>query len=145
MNVYHRWNRPSDEGIDCSRGIGADQSFAAECDINTIMARYAKTGYLTDPTKRPTRQPFFEDVSMAPEDYLEAQTVLRDAQRAFYDLPAKVREMFENNPAELLDWLQDEKNHEEARKLGLMNPRAEPVGEPPASVVADGDTPAPKA
>jgi len=132
-------------GIDCSQGIGADQSFKDDADINVIMARYRKTGHLVDPSRKATREPFFEDVSMAPEDYLEAQTRLQNAERAFMDLPSTVRNMFENSPAELLEWLQDEKNHEEARKLGLMNPRAEPEGEPPASTIADGDTSAPKA
>lgn len=142
--IHNRWNRPTPERMDFSKGLGADQSFKDECDINRIMARYAKTGVLGNPN-RPQKQGFFEDVSMAPEDFLEAQQRLQRAESAFMDLPSKVRAMFEHNPAGLMEWLSDEANHEEARKLGLMKARPEAELEPPASVVADGDTPAPKA
>lgn len=90
-------------------------SFAGEADINNIMRRYAKTGALPVSAVRPR----YLD-SSAVEDYFQAQLVLKEAEKALQRLPAAVRSRFGSNPEALLRFVGDEKNKEEAQKLGLL-------------------------
>lgn len=96
------------------------QSFAADADINNIMARYAQTGYLVDPLSVPVRRPSFGDFSSVP-DFHEAQEVLAKSYEHFDSLPAVVRDRFENDPVKLLDFLSDESNRDEAVRLGIVS------------------------
>lgn len=96
-----------------------DQSQKDDCDVNKILARYKETGYLVDPLHPGTRQPIFGDFSDVP-DYQTCLDVIREADSAFLQLPAKVRDRFANNPQEIFDFLKDEKNRAEAIELGLI-------------------------
>lgn len=122
-HVYSLFDCPEDPGIDASEGLGADQSFKDDCDINVIMARAERTGEL------PGLKSFGEylDLSNAPESFLEARTLVMDAETRFSELPAKVRSKFANDPYSLLSWLADPNNRSEAVQLGLVRAPAEPV------------------
>jgi len=96
------------------------QHFAAECDINNIIASYALTGNLTDPLVVPTRAAQYGDFSHI-MDYPSALSALMDAQERFDLLPAKLRARFENNPAYLLSFLENPDNRQEAIDLGILN------------------------
>nr|QJB19120.1 MAG: internal scaffolding protein [Microvirus sp.] len=102
------------------------QAFMAEADINTIMSRYDRTGSYYDPTVIPSSQPKFGDYVGA-DDYLAMQNALVEADLAFAALPAKLRKRFDNDPAELLAFLEDKANLPEAIELGLVDRPAEPV------------------
>jgi len=117
MKVYHRFNTGGRVYAPECKEQGADQSFAREADINTIMARYQKTGMIVNVNRR---TPFWGDVSMAPTDLIEAQGVLDSSKKAFEQLPSMLRAMFNNSPVELLSWLDNPANREEAIKFGLI-------------------------
>lgn len=110
------------------------QSMKAECDINNILRRFAKTGVLEHVTGRAAR---FVDVSQV-TDYRAALDHVRSADEYFSRLPAKVRARFKNDAAEFLDFVSDAKNEAEAVELGLLQakkvepavPAAAPVGAP---------------
>ena len=53
-------------------------------------------------------------------DFRQAQETVIRAAEAFASLPSRVRKRFNNDPAELLEFLADEKNREEAVYLGLI-------------------------
>ena len=95
------------------------QEFKDECDVNNIVSNYAKTGFLVDPTTPVSRVPQFGDFTAIPS-FQEAQNALIEAQDAFDALPSNVRKRFSNNPAELMSFLEDPANAEEAEKLGLV-------------------------
>lgn len=90
-------------------------------DINLIIKQYISTGTL--PNSRPlafkVRYPMFGDFSSV-TDYQTAIMALDDAKKAFMDLPSKVREKFGNNPSELISFLSDSSNYDEAVRLGLI-------------------------
>jgi len=99
------------------------QAFKDEVDINRIMKKYQKTGVLPVSQK----SPLYGDFSSIP-DFEAASNKLIQAQEAFDAQPAYLRKRFNNNPSELLAFLQDESNRDEAIKLGLV-PKKEAIQE----------------
>lgn len=123
------------------------QEFAAECDINDLMARYQKTGLLP---QNPEKRPIYGDFTNLPS-YQDALHVIMAAEDAFASLPAIVRRQFENDPAEFVKFADDPANIDQLRIWGLAEPLdpAEPVAEPKAPIApaaapaAPGAVPAP--
>lgn len=118
------------------------QSFKDECDINRIMARFAKTGVFEHLA---LSAPSFGDVSDI--DFQACMDVVAEARERFAMLPSELRDRFANDPARLLAFIQDASNAPEAQKLGLLRPpepqgstivppQATPVATPPADGVA---------
>lgn len=95
------------------------QSFLKECDINVMMRRYLKTGTLPQGISVGR----YADFSAA-DDYFSAQLTLKKAQVQFEALPSTVRNRFHNDPAQLLRFVNDPANLEEAHDLGLLNEEA---------------------
>lgn len=129
MKIHSLYDRPADEGIsfEGTEEI-TQQHFAAEADINTIMARYQRTGILVDPLNPGTRKPQYGDFGSVME-YQESMNIIIAAQEAFDDLPATVRKRFNNDPAEMLAFLEDDSNRDEAIRLGFID-KAEEKTEP---------------
>lgn len=90
---------------------GRTKRGAAITDIESIIKR-ATTGALTS-----AAQPRFMDLTAI--DYMAANNRLVDGRRAFMQLNSKIRARFQNDPYQLLRFLDDPENHEEAVKLGL--------------------------
>jgi len=111
------------------------QAFKDECDINTILKRFLRTGVLDFTNKREAQ---YGDTTGL--EFNQAMQTVAQAKSLFADLPAGLRARFKNDPAEFLDFVQDDRNMEEARKLGLLKPaKTDPLASPePASA-----TPAP--
>lgn len=99
------------------------QSFEEESNINNIVARYKKIGGNPDDLLTPAFSPLtsaqFADVSAA-SDYHTALNTVYAAQEQFESLPATVRERFKNDPGNFASFMADEKNLDEAIKLGLV-------------------------
>lgn len=91
-----------------------DQTQKDQCDINNIMKKYLGKIHLV-PT--PT-QGKYGDFSQLPS-YQQSLHIIKEAQDSFNSLPAQVRKKFSNNPSEMIQFLEDETNNEEAYKLGL--------------------------
>jgi len=104
------------------------QSFKDECDINVLMKRYEKTGIL--PTGRDL-PPQFGDVTSV--DFMESMNQVATVRGVFSQLDARTRARFENDPAQMLDFMADPANRAEAVKLGLLPKVPE---EAPQSAVA---------
>ena len=95
------------------------QQFKEQCDINNIIKHYTQTGEL--PLSKKVGQ--FLDVSNV-QDYQSALHTVFEAQAAFDSLPSNVRAKFENDPNQLVAFIEDDSNHEEALKLGLLSSTA---------------------
>lgn len=94
----------------------AQQSMKDICDINKIMAKYHKTGMITHLAKKRGQ---YVDLSSVKDYQTSLQTVI-DAQAAFMTLPSGVRKKFQNDPQEIIAFLADPKNKQEAIDLGLI-------------------------
>lgn len=110
------------------------QSEAEDADINTIVKRFGLTGELPQNVRVPLPEDFVQT-----SDYHTALNQLIAADEAFMQFPAEVRARFKHDPAELIAFVADDKNYEEAVKLGIANAR------PPASSPAASTPSAPAA
>lgn len=96
------------------------QAYRDECDINKIMERYELVGELPNTLGSPT--PSFGDFTTV-VDYHTACNAVRNAETAFMTLPGALRARFANDPQNLLAFLADSSNREEAEELGLTEIR----------------------
>jgi len=106
------------------------QEFKDECDLGKIIARFSQSpeGLEQLEKARGFVEGRFLDVS-EPVDYRTALDHVRAAEEAFMRLPAPVRTRFDNDPAGFLDFVDDPKNLDELRAMGLCNPKPEKVVE----------------
>lgn len=91
------------------------QQFAEECDINTIVKRFGLTGELPNGVAMPVSGDF-----TGVTDFHTAMNMVRQAQESFLELPAEIRERFANDPARVIQFLENPDNREEAMKLGIV-------------------------
>lgn len=129
--IHSRYDLPPSVSQEVGGPSMALQDAKDECDINKIIARYQRTGSWSGSMAVPSVQPQFGDYSSS-LSYQEAQNVLIAAQTAFDGLSSQLRKRFNNDPAQMLDFLEDVSNREEAIKLGLVCPP-----EPPPVVVIE--------
>lgn len=110
------------------------QSHREACDIPAIVAKFKRTGIL--PTMRATASsaPVFGDFTDV-VDYQAACNRVIAAQQAFADLPVRVRERFNHDPASLLTFIANPENRDEAIALGLIEKPVEVLPKIDASSV----------
>lgn len=109
-------NEASDQsGLVCPEESLAQQHAKEESDINTIVRRFGLTGELPNNV----RVPQYGDFTAA-TDYHTSMNAVLAANSAFMQLPADVRTRFNNDPGAFVDFCADEKNRDEAKKLGLI-------------------------
>jgi phage internal scaffolding protein len=103
------------------------QQFAEQTNINNIMKKYHATGMITHLNQK---QGQYVDLSTIKDYQSSLQTVI-DANASFMTLSSEIRKKFNNNPQELLSFLADPKNKDEAISLKIINPpKAEPQPNP---------------
>ncbi|MEO5351179.1 MAG: hypothetical protein H7836_16280 [Magnetococcus sp. YQC-3] len=113
-----------DNGLACCDDSLAVQSAEEESNINTIVRRFGLTGELPNDL----RMPISGDFSGVP-DFHAAMNMVRSAQEEFLRVPADIRARFSNDPQQLMSFLEDDSNRDEARKLGFLK-APDPVPEP---------------
>lgn len=119
--------------VKCTKDEGmTQQSFKDECNINMIVEKYTKTGQWGNSLKPGTKVPMFGDFTAAP-DYQECLDRMIAAQADFDSLPSRLRKRFNNDPYELLEFLQNKENKDEAVRLGIIEPAA-PASPPEAGI-----------
>lgn len=114
-----------DTGLECLDPTLAQQQFKEESDINTIVDRFGLNGEMPQVLNLPQYGDFTGIF-----DYQTAMNLVVAGREEFMKLPAKMRARFHNDPAELLDFLADDDNKDEAIKLGLVK-APDPVPESP--------------
>lgn len=100
--------------LNCGEGK-TKQSQKDQCDINKIMSKYNRTGKLPDMIKKNAA---YGDFSK-PLDYQESLNTVIKAQESFAALPSAVRKKFNNDPQEMLAYVDDPKNIDSLVDMGL--------------------------
>lgn len=115
------------------------QSFANDANINVIMARWERDGLVQSANQRAPQYGDFSNV----DSYKAALDGVMAANGDFLQLSAEIRARFDNEPVQLLEFLDNPDNLDEARELGIvaaLPPEPEAVventgGDPPVDEV----------
>lgn len=91
------------------------QSFKDDCDINIVVERHARTGFLNTIQAPP---PMYLDLASV-QDWKTAMDHMTSMNTYFMELPAAVRAEFDNDPAKFTDFLAAHDAHEQLKDLGL--------------------------
>lgn len=98
------------------------QSFKDDTNINNIMARFRSTGLVDYVNKF---SPQYGDVTGI--DFFSSMQTVAKGREMFDELPANIRNRFNNNPELFLDFVDDPQNEAEMVRLGLLvKPAPEP-------------------
>ena len=112
---YDKDAASNESGLHCEDASLAQQHYKEECDINTILEKFNITGLLPESPLSP-RYGDFTGIG----DYHTAMNRVFAAQDEFEALPAQIRARFGNDPAQLIEFLENSDNRPEAEELGLV-------------------------
>lgn len=113
------------------------QSSREECDINSILARYQKTGVIEHLNRYQGNYGNFLSAS----DYQSSLNSVLSADSAFQSLPSSLRFRFNNDPAQFLSFVENPANRDELVSMGLANkPIVEQPVEKNSPTASDSDT-----
>jgi len=119
--AYSPLRRIHDVGMDFTNAPRmTQQEFANEVNINQIIARAERTKQTIIGDQSGMVYGDFTKVT----DYQSALGLIQEANNQFQLLNAETRNRFQNNPANLLAFIQNDQNHEEAISLGLLSKEA---------------------
>lgn len=107
------------------------QSFTDQCNINSIVSRFQRTGVLDHVKNYGGSYGFASGV-----DFKEAMDIVARSKSMFASLPSEIRSRFGNDPAAFLDFVSDDANREEMVELGLAEPVEAPRDAPLETVPA---------
>jgi len=119
MGFKNRLAEPTQRAVHTGTDSKVQQQFADQCNINNVVKRFKKTGVLqsTIPSVHKTNGPVFG--AYPHTDYQDMYLHVQQVREQFQALPAKIRLRFDNNPANLVRFVDDPANLREALKLGL--------------------------
>lgn len=123
---YDREQASLETGLECLDKSLTQQNSKDDADINIIMERFGHTGVLPQGARLPSYGDF-DGVT----DYHSAMNAIKAAEGAFLALPATIRDRFENDPQQLIAFMDDESNRPEAEKLGLVEAQPDVTSVPP--------------
>lgn len=118
------------------------QEMKEACDINNIVRQNNATGLIDHGS---LKQPMYGDFSTT-QSFHDARNAVAKATQIFEGLPHEIRTRFGNDAANLVDFMSDDANIEEAKQLGLYSSTDDeeegetpPVVEPVVPPVGEGD------
>ena len=115
------------------------QEFKKDTDLNVIMRKFQVTGALDHVNMHQGQYG-----ESTPVQYHQAMTIVANAKSMFEDLPSSLRNKFDNEPAKFLDFVQDERNFDEAQELGIaLAPELQTKIEAERRLAAEQESPVP--
>lgn len=101
--------------------------FQDDVDLNIMLKRMGIDDHqLPNPVLDPAHYGDFTNVT----EYREALDRVLSAEHAFEQLPASLRNRFDNDPIKLFEFVSDPKNDDEAVKIGLLKQMPAPIVQP---------------
>ena len=95
------------------------QQFKKDCDVNVIIKKYRQGHAITHISKHEGGYGDFTEIS----SYQDALDKVITLNQEFSRLPSEIRTRFNNDPGRLIDFINDERNTDEAIRLGLLEKR----------------------
>lgn len=104
------------------------QQFKNDCDVNQIVAKFRSTGTISH--LRNSQNGVYVDLTTMPVDLMAARQIVLTAEAAFNEIPAQHRQFFGHDPVNMINFLSDPANDEQAIKMGLkVRPAPAPKNE----------------
>lgn len=116
MKFNTRYNPPDSPALNFEQPSMTDRSFKDECDINHIVQRCMQTGVIPQ-----VEGGIYGDFADLPNDLQSSYALIEEAGNRFMTLPSDVRKEFNNDPMQLLSFLQNPANRDRAGQLGLID------------------------
>lgn len=115
--TIREWSKRPGRHDDMGRKVYfTEQGHKKQCDVNGIVRKYDRDGLILHVSKFEAK---YGD--MTGLDFKSAHDKVLHAKESFESLPGEIRKRFRNDPSELLDFMSDPGNRDEAIKLGLIN------------------------
>lgn len=111
-----------------------EQAHKDDCDINSIVKRYKKTGVISHVSRFEAN---YGD--MTGDDFKTSTDKILKAKQDFKTLPANIRKEFKNNPAKLLEFMENPDNRDKAIELGIIDRRWTPETDGIGEHIKDGE------
>lgn len=115
QHAYSDSFRGSD--LSCPEKSLAQQQFRDEVDINVMLERFGVTGQMPSGVRLPQYGDFTQVA-----DFRSGLHTVMAARDEFMKLPAKLRNRFENDPQQFLEFCTNPDNKDEINRLGLGAP-----------------------
>lgn len=120
--------------LHCPEPTRTQQQFKDECDINILYSRYLETGEIPQVLDEGLAYGDFTGIF----DFKTAMNAVRAAEETFTQLPARIKNRFDNDPQKLLEFMNKEENRDEAEFLGLVTKPQENQDETRTGSVPEG-------
>lgn len=145
---YDRDAASNESSLHCKDPSLAQQGDKEDADINVLVKRFGVTGTMPQLNREALDPNQFHEIT----DFHQAVNAIKDATHEFMKMPADIRRRFQNDPHEFLAFVHDDKNREEADRLGITkamkkkpDAAAPGAGAPPPAPPGGGEPPAPPA
>lgn len=100
--------------VDTGEGL-TEQAHQDQCDINLILEDYSRTGFMRHAKENQGR---YDDVSGV--DFQKSMETVANVKSMFEGLPSAIRNEFQQDPVQFLNYVQNPKNTEELSKRGIL-------------------------
>jgi phage internal scaffolding protein len=119
--------------LNCGTQLITKQSHKAECDINTILSQYKKTGILNHINNASAN---YQELPNQIDYQLSLNTII-SAEHAFSELPSVVRDRYHNDPSTFLAALSDPSQRAQLEEWGVFKKPVPTLQTPPAEPAGD--------
>lgn len=116
-----------------------EQHHRDDCDINNIMAKFTPDALAAHAAQYQGQYGDFSDLP----DYHTALSFVRRIDDIFMDVPAEIRNRFDNDPGKFLAFVDDPNNRDEMFNLGLLNNSVQSLESPKDTLNAAESSEAP--
>lgn len=125
--------------LNTGKGL-TEQGHKKECDMNYILRNYHKNGIIRHAK---TYQGTYDDITI--QDFQAAQLLVKGAEKMFNDLPANLRNKFDNDPGKFYEFTNNPANKDEMIKLGMIrgNDGLKADATPSGAPTKEAETPPP--
>lgn len=115
MKFANRYAPPVSPSLEFNEPSMTDRSFKVECDINTIVNRCMQTGVMPQ-----VEGGLYGDFVGLPDNLQDSYALIADAQDRFMQMPSDIRAEFNNDPLQLISFINNDANRARAIELGLI-------------------------
>lgn len=93
-----------------------DETLLDEVNVNSIMAKFKKTGQLTHLSQRIMKYADMSNITTLGD----ALDIITKSREDFLQLPSEIRAKFGNDPIQFVEYVNNPENFEELTEMGLL-------------------------